>query len=369
MLMRKLSFAIILMIPVSSIYAHPKHHHSYSGNTEKNQHAKATYSDATRNQIVNVLLENAYAKGDGDSLEKAEQLMQKSNDPSDLENQLLNTRIEQANHNFSAAEQRLKQLLKTQPSNSDAILQLANIYRLQGKYSASTQLCQQLTQPEVMLYRAGCELQVDAMTKSYSQLKPQIDQLLSQTPRMSRADQQWLGNIFIELATRFNDPALADKSMLLLQTNNLPNTLAKANWYIAQHQYQTALKLLTPYRYHDGAMYRIILCKQKLNDPSAQADLNELTQRVQDLLDHHDHIHLREQAQFLWISKKYNEGLKIAAKNWDMQRENDDFEVYAALAIAAKDTDISKKLLTWSEKTGYQHPEYIPQLQQIVNQS
>ncbi|MCG2921925.1 hypothetical protein KZ305_27965, partial [Escherichia coli] len=80
----------------------------------------------------------------------------------------------------------------------------ANIYRLQGKYSASTQLCQQLTQPEVMLYRAGCELQVDAMTKSYSQLKPQIDQLLSQTPRMSRADQQWLGNIFIELATRFN---------------------------------------------------------------------------------------------------------------------------------------------------------------------
>ena len=154
-----------------------------------------------------------------------------------------------------------------------------------------------------MLYRAGCELQVDAMTKSYSQLKPQIDQLLSQTPRMSRADQQWLGNIFIELATRFNDPALADKSMLLLQTNNLPNTLAKANWYIAQHQYQTALKLLTPYRYHDGAMYRIILCKQKLNDPSAQTDLNELTQRVQDLLDHHDHIHLREQAQFLWISK------------------------------------------------------------------
>ena len=77
MLMRKLSFAIILMIPVSSIYAHPKHHHSYSGNTE-NQHAKATYSDATRNQIVNVLLENAYAKGDGDSLEKAEQLMQKA---------------------------------------------------------------------------------------------------------------------------------------------------------------------------------------------------------------------------------------------------------------------------------------------------
>lgn len=141
MLMRKLSFAIILMIPVSSIYAHPKHHHSYSGNTEKNQNPKATYSDATRNQIVNVLLENAYAKGDGDSLEKAEQLMQKSNDPSDLENQLLNTRIEQANHNFSAAEQRLKQLLKTQPNNSDAILQLANIYRLQGKYSASTQLC------------------------------------------------------------------------------------------------------------------------------------------------------------------------------------------------------------------------------------
>jgi hypothetical protein len=51
------------------------------------------------------------------------------------------------------------------------------------------------------------------------------------------------------------------------------------------------------------ARYRIILSKQKLNDPLAEKDLNELTQRVQNLLDHKDHIHLREQAQFLWVSK------------------------------------------------------------------
>ena len=110
-------------------------------------------------------------------------------------------------------------------------------------------------------------------------------------------------NIMLEIATRFNDPTLASQSIPLLNVDNLPNTLAKSNWYISQQEYSNAIKILTPYRIHGGALYRIILSKQKLNDPLAEKDLNELTQRVQNLLDHKDHIHLREQAQFLWVSK------------------------------------------------------------------
>jgi hypothetical protein len=34
--------------------------------------------------------------------------------------------------------------------------------------------------------------------------------------------------------------------------------------------------------------------------------------------------------------KKYDEGLRIAAKNWNMQRENDDFEVMPPLHLIVK---------------------------------
>ncbi|WP_335950952.1 tetratricopeptide repeat protein [Acinetobacter beijerinckii] len=370
MFIRQLTLSVLVLSYLGTVYAHPKHQHKHTvSNPESlnNQtHLNNHYNDTVRNQIVTVLLEKAYARGDGDLLEQAENLMKTSKNPSDVENKLLATRLAQANHDFSTAEKTLKEILKSQPNQYDAILQLANIYRLQGQFDQSLSLCNQLSDSEVKWYQAGCILQVEAMTKSYSDLKPKADELLKETSRLSKNDKQWFGNILLEVATRFNDQQLATQAIPLLATDNLPNTLAKANWYIAQQQYQTAITILEPYRYHDGALYRIILAKQKLADSSSNQDLSELSLRVQTLLKQQDHIHLREQAQYLWISKQYQEGLKIAAKNWDMQRENEDFEVYAALAIESKNQNSAEKLLNWSKKTGYQNPMLVPELEKLV---
>ncbi|MEG0197430.1 MAG: tetratricopeptide repeat protein [Acinetobacter sp.] len=372
MLIRQLTLAIVVSLYLSTAIAHPKHHHEESSSDSEHPNyavmLKNNHNDELRNQIVNVLLEKAYSKGDGEFLEQAEDLMKSSFNSSDTENKLLETRLAQANHNFSKAETILNDVLKKDPKNYDAILQLANIYRLQGQFNQSLKLCDQLDQQSVKLYQVGCVLQVDAMTKNISEIKPRTNELLQMAPRLNKNDQQWLGNIMLEIATRFNDPTLASQSIPLLNVDNLPNALAKSNWYISQQEYSNAIKILTPYRYHDGALYRIILSKQKLNDPLAEKDLNELTQRVQNLLDHKDHIHLREQAQFLWVSKKYDEGLHIAAKNWNMQRENDDFEVYAALALDSKNRESTEKLLNWSNETGYQNPTYIQKLKQMLKQ-
>ena len=368
MLIRQLTFAVLVLSYFGPVHAHPKHQHKNTSSELTNNQSSLNnhYNDTVRNQIVTVLLEKAYARGDGDLLQQAENLMKTSKNPSDVENKLLATRLAQANHDFSTAEKTLKEILKSQPNQYDAILQLANIYRLQGQFDQSLSLCNQLNDSEVKWYQAGCILQVEAMTKNYSDLKPKADELLKATSRLSKNDKQWFGNIFLEVATRFNDQQVATQAIPLLATDNLPNTLAKANWYIAQQQYQTALKILEPYRYHDGALYRIILAKQKLGDHSSNKDLSELSLRVQTLLKEQDHIHLREQAQYLWVSKQYQEGLKIAAKNWDMQRENEDFEVYAELALASQDRISAEKLLRWSTITGYQNPTYLPRLKQMV---
>lgn len=49
-----------------------------------------------------------------------------------------------------------------------------------------------------------------------------------------------------------------------------------------------------------------------------------------------------------------------------MQRENEDFEVYAELALASQDRISAEKLLRWSTITGYQNPTYLPRLKQMV---
>ncbi|RLZ07238.1 tetratricopeptide repeat protein [Acinetobacter sp. 2JN-4] len=372
MYIHQVTIIIMTSLYFSPAYAHPKHQHTHNNtkvtSTNYSKQLKNHQNDELRKQIVNLLLEKSYAQGDGELLVQAEDLIRASHNPLDIENRLLQTRIAQANHDFDEAEETLQHILKSNPKNSNAILQLANIYRLQGKFSDSLALCHQLNDKDVEWYQAGCVLQVDAMTSSFSNLKPKTDEILQSTIRLSKNDKQWMGNILLEIATRFNDQNLAQKSIPLLSVNNLPNTLAKSNWYISQKQYLSALNILKEYRYHDGALYRIILSKQKISDPSAQKDLNELTQRVEKLLKDKDHIHLREQAQYLWIAKKYNEGLKIAEQNWDMQRESEDFEVYAALAIDSNSKNSAEKLLNWSKKTGYRHPIYIQKLKAVLNQ-
>lgn len=371
MIKHKISIFILAQLFISPLYAHPKHHESQEQQQVNQAYytglLKNSHNDELRNQVVTLLLDKAYAKGDGNILEQAEILMETSYDPSGIDNILISTKIAQANHNFKKAEHNLLKILQREPENYDATLQLANIYRLQGKFSQSLQECNKLSHPALRAYRLGCELQVQAMSQNYTTIKPKAQEVLTLTPNLKRADQQWLANIILEVAGRFNDPALAEQGVNLLKTDNLPNAIAKSNWYISQHDYQSALNILSPYRYHNGAMYRIILSKQKMNDDSALIDLNELTQRIQQLLSEKDHIHLREQAQYLWLTQQFTAGLKVAQDNWEMQRENDDFEVYAALAIDSKNTVAAQKLLNWSMETGYQNPTYIPKLQQTLH--
>jgi hypothetical protein len=106
MLIRQLTLAVLVLSYFGPVHAHPKHQHKNTSSELTNNQSSLNnhYNDTVRNQIVTVLLEKAYARGDGDLLEQAENLMKTSKNPSDVENKLLATRLAQANHDFSTAE-------------------------------------------------------------------------------------------------------------------------------------------------------------------------------------------------------------------------------------------------------------------------
>ena len=72
------------------------------------------------------------------------------------------------------------------------------------------------------------------------------------------------------------------------------------------------------------------------------------------------------------INTQYQQDLKAACarvidSGWYLQgKENEDFEVYAELALASQDRISAEKLLRWSTITGYQNPTYLPRLKQMV---
>lgn len=323
-------------------------------------------SDSARNQAVQALMQQAYLKGDSRALGQAERLMKQSNNPNLLDNLMLGARVAQANHRFDAAKDLLKQALKQQPQQYDAILQLSNIERLQGNFKAALNLCAQLEGYELAVYRFGCEYQIQAMQQPLAVLKTNNQSILSSMPQLSGSDQEWLANIQLEIATRFKDAATANVALKYLKQDSLPNAIAKSNWYISQKQYAQVLALLKNYRYHDGALIRIILSKQALKDATFKADLQLLSSRMQQLQARKEQIHLREEAQYLLLKGQNQRGLQIAAQNWQIQRESDDFQVYAALAMATQDQASAKILLQWSKQVGYRDPQYLPALQRLL---
>lgn len=323
-------------------------------------------NDAARNTAVNTLMQRAYLQGDSRALGQAEKLMQGSQQPNSIENLLLSARVAQASHRFDYAKQLLLNVIQLDPQQYDAMLQLANIERLQGQFQSSLKYCAGLPAEELLVYRFGCEYQVKAMQQDLTTLKQISAPLGKLLPQLPQADQEWLANIQLEIATRFNDTTLAKQALAYLSDNNLPNAIAKANWYIKQKQPLQVLSIFKNYRYHDGALIRIIQSKQQLKDASAKTDLALLSSRMQQLQARKEQIHLREEAQYLLLKGQNQRGLQIAAQNWQIQRESDDFQVYAALAIATQDKASAKTLLQWSKQVGYRDPQYLPALLQLL---
>lgn len=353
----------------TAVVAHPQHHHQHQKTqsivTWKQDAQKNTtrpLDDQLRRQMIHVLLEKAYQQGDGAALEQAANLLQAKTSDLTTNDQLLSAKVAQANHQFNQAKQILQQIISKENKHPDALLQLANIYRLQGDFPQAIQYCQRLDALEYKLYRESCEFQVYSMQWPYEKLQTKSNALLQQLPHITKVDQQWIGQQLMEIATRFQNQRLADQVLPYLTAQHLPNAIVRSNWYLSQTQDQQVIDTLTPYRYHDGALFRIILSKKRLNQASTPTDLKELRMRMQQLRENGEHIHQREEAQFLWIDQQYSQGLQVAQENWQIQRETEDFEIYAELALVNKDVEAIQTLLDWSNRTGYQHPRYLPQL-------
>lgn len=246
---------------------------------------------------------------------------------------LLRARVQQARHEFDAAQADLQRLLArgdlAPALRAQALLDAAAIHQLRAELQPARALCEQL-QPLAPLPAAACLAELDSLSGRAAEAAPALARLGG-----GRHEPAWLTLMRAELAERQGDaaaPALYRQA--LHGADDVYTRAALADWLLARDRAADALAL-TQGSDADALLLRHVIALRRLG-----RDATAPTARLRDSLAAADRRepgrHAREQARFaLDVTGQPREALRLAQANWAWQREPADAVLLLRAAQAA----------------------------------
>ncbi|HPY42251.1 MAG TPA: tetratricopeptide repeat protein, partial [Thiolinea sp.] len=141
---------------------------------------------------------------------------------------LLRATLRQHQHDYAAALQDLKQLVREQPSSSQAWLTLAVVQWVQGDYKAAKQSCSALTTQASTWYGSLCFSQVLSLTGQAERAYQLQASLLPEATNQAPEIQQWVQTNLAEVAWRQGKTQVAEQHFLkALETKHRDNYLLR----------------------------------------------------------------------------------------------------------------------------------------------
>ena len=278
----------------------------------------------------------------------------KDNVPSDI--LIISGTIKQSNHNFHGAIKDLDEALKKDPTSSQAWLTKALILQTIGDYDGAKKSCGHLIRLSNELVSASCLSSVSSLNgqafKSYSLLSRILDN--ASQSYVSPSEKLWAITLLAEIGERIGENQAAERYFnQALELNKNDNYLlaAYADFLLNQKKYQEVISLLKDKTKIDNLLLRLTLAENALGSPSLKDHIDDLKNRFNAAYLRGDNVHLREEAIFtLKLLNKPKEALTLAERNWEIQKEPLDAQVFLESAIATNDKQALKPVLEFIER-------------------
>jgi Tfp pilus assembly protein PilF len=263
-------------------------------------------------------------------------------------------------HKFRHAEKELKAALKRDPGNANGWLTLAFTALIQGQYKLVNHSCVKLTDHGGPLLGGICTATLRSYVghakQAYTILK--LDQ--GGGPKIPAAIKAWIQGLLAESAHRLGNAKTTErhfKKALSYTPNDNFLLVNYADFLLDHDRPAEVVKLLNGHTQSDTAFLRVALAEQALESPALGRYKWDMAARFAALGQRGDTIYQREHARFvLYMQDDPARALKLAKRNWTLQRAPKDARIYLEAALAANKPAAAKPVLDFLAKHGLQDP-------------
>lgn len=243
----------------------------------------------------------------------------------------------------------------------DADLASAHAWRgaislVQANYAAAAKECDALQRLQRTVLQAGCAGLTQAYTGNLDAAFKTLKQALATTKDKDYS--LWLHTRLGEVAAWQGQAAVAEqhyRQALALGIDDGYLLAAWSDFLLDQGRADQVIALLGKWEPVDGLLLRLALAETMLKLPAAKAHTQTLDDRFAAARLRGDTTHQAEEARFhLVLRKDAKEALRLAAENFQVQKEPRDARIVLEAALAASDPAGAKEATAWLKSSGFE---------------
>lgn len=260
----------------------------------------------------------------------------------------------QSLHRFDESLALLERALRLVPRDAQALLTKATVLQVRGRFADARATCRQLLQASSQAVALTCVLTVDSLSGrldiSYSALRS-----FASTASGTPAIDAWIQGQLAEMSVRRADFAAAQREFaaaLSSAPDDIYLRAAQADLLLLQGRNGEVVESLQRDTAHDALLLRLAIAARRADarDAIRWAEMFDARRRA---VRADDNPHLREHARFvLDVLDRPQEALELARRNWQVQREPADLQIYARAARAANSATDETVVRRWLAESG-----------------
>jgi tetratricopeptide (TPR) repeat protein len=271
----------------------------------------------------------------------------------------LRAKLKERDHRYDEALADLQLLLEHEPEDIQAWIELANIYRVQGKYAQAREACDRLRafagDAATLLGSVPLMAATGEAEEAYASLTEILPTVKAQWP----AALQWIYTTQAEIARALGRYHEAEQHYLQGLANDPKDKYllrSYADFRLDGGREEEVLRLLRPYTSDTGILLCLAIAAHRNGQQSLDTEWRaQLRSRFDETRLRGDQPHGRFEARFeLELMNNPQRALALAQLNWQLQKEPHDTRILLEAAVAAKNPAAAQPVLEFIKENGTQ---------------
>ena len=269
----------------------------------------------------------------------------------------IRAKLEERDHHYDSALQDLEKVTAKNATDAQAWLEIANIYRVQGRYDEARRACQKLASFAGDVPVTLCAAPLDALTGQPERAFQELARIVPKARQEFPSTVTWILTVQAEIACslgRTEDAEALFKEGLQSNPNNQYLLRGYSDFLIDEDRPEEALALTKEHISDTGLLLRAAIAARK----SGESDLakkwgDQLDARFREIRQRGGQPHGRFEARLdLELHDDPETALTVALAHFKKQKETRDIRNVLEAALAANNPDAAKPALEFLEKNG-----------------